>query len=196
MQTPHRAPEMRADVVVPLVSACVTAGLVLGAPVAVLTLWPVDQTAAGLTGAFLGLTAVLWLNERGALRRTLWAIETRTGKYLDRNGVVGPEPHLAVAQPAAAQAAVDRHVRNTECDATKAALVEFVKLIYRKGSTAENVLRIKPANRAQYLAWRSILINDLHLAEWRVPGNERSGWTMRTDEATALGVIKHHAFEV
>lgn len=91
--TPERQPSARADILVPLLSAVITAGLIVATPLSIMLLWPSNRWIAALVGLFFLLSLLAWWEERNVLRRTLWAVERHTGRDLDNDHQIGqPTP--------------------------------------------------------------------------------------------------------
>ncbi|HFD38520.1 MAG TPA: hypothetical protein ENJ31_01535 [Anaerolineae bacterium] len=101
---PARSASLGADVVVPLVQALITGGLLAG--VIAFLLWQVapdldGDPLAAWAGLALGISTLAWLVLLGQTRRLLWAVERAIAQDLDGDGAVGkpvppPPPTIRV----------------------------------------------------------------------------------------------------
>jgi len=163
--------------VVPLGQSLVTGALGAG-----LVVFGISELAPGWDGSglkvwaglSLAISAVAWGVLLGQTRRLLWAIETRTGLDLDRDGETGkPERRLPIVLNGAKIAAV-RQEQGRQAD--RDAFVAWLKLLPIQGTSLRDWER--DIGRATYNEYRDYLI-DHGLARWNST-DQRQGWTLTT----------------
>lgn len=180
---PARAAGLVPDLLVPLGQAVVTGALGAGLVVFAISELAPNWDGSGLkawAGLGLAIAAVAWGVLLGQTRRLLWAIETRTGLDLDRDGATGRPgvDRLLVLNGAK----LKKDKEDQQRQQATAEFQAFLKLLPIQGTS----LRVwaPDIGRAQYIEYRDWLL-DHGLARWnsyREDGtpNETQGWTLTT----------------
>jgi len=182
-QEPARPATFAADLLVPLGQA-VTSGLLLGGLAAFVANragyhdWPALWLGLGL-----GISAVAWLVLLGQHRRLLWAIETVTGKDLDKDGKTGkPAERLVIVNAPQAQ----EQSAKQERAARRSAFAAFVAALPTRGTDARTW---EPElGRQTYQEFRDTLIR-VGWAKLKGRGEKR-GWALAVPVADILARIE------
>lgn len=188
---PARPAGIVADVLVPMLQAGITGGLL--ASVVVITIGAVADLDGGVllqawAGLALAVCAVVWSLLLADTRRLLWAAERLTGRDLNNDGMTGkPAERLVVVNADKSGRAADQ-VENTE---RRSAFVRFVVAIPARGTAAR--VWEPDLGRARYQEYRDVLIR-LGWARWlSLDGagkpNERKGWALMVPVDTILDRI-------
>ena len=200
-ESPARAASFVSDVVVPIIQAAVTGGL--AALLVTIALCELFDWLGGIASLpaispwrlggvlWLAFSTMAWMVLLGQTRRLLWAKETRLGRDLDGDGVVGPPPKVQerVVIVNAGQAQAEAVRRGGAERASQFA--EFVAAI----PTAGTSLRAWEAElgRETYNDYRDALIR-LGWAAWKSTKrdgepNETKGWALTIDAGDILSRI-------
>lgn len=188
---PARPAGVVADVVVPMLQAGITGGLLAG--VVVIALGAVADLDGGdlfrLWAALaLAVCSAVWLALLQDTRRLLWAAERLTGRDLDGDRAVGkPEERLIVVNADKG----DQAAQEAEHAERRSAFVRFVMALPARGTEARTW---EPdLGRARYQEYRDVLIR-LGWARWlSLDGagkpNKRKGWALTVPVDTILDRI-------
>ncbi len=191
--TPTRVPRMESDFRVPMAQSLYTAfafGVMAG-----LMAWALEwswRVPVFVMGLSLGLS---WLWRLRLIDSLLWKVESITRTDISGDGAIGqPEPQVSytLANPAQARSTVAQQTRSQADSAKMLELQAFAHRCYTVG-TGRRAHNVNPGGSKMegYNASRGTLMR-LGLAEWKNPNNHNAGWTMTTDEATALETIARH----
>ena len=181
---PARAPELRADVLVPLCQALVS-GIVAGG------LWAGGAAALGADfwAVFIASVAIFggaaWFILLADHRRSLWVRERRESRDIDGDGHVG-EPQQSrppiLVNPYRGQ-------RAREADDRAALLETWAEFV--RGCAIDTTQRAweRRIGRDQYQEMRDALI-DSGWARWRNEADQRAGWELAADPETILAALR------
>lgn len=193
---PHRTPDLRADVGVPLTQAVATA-FVVGFLVGVLGYAGGRSDALKLAAVAFALTlAVSWLWRLGVVTSLLQVVEVITRHELTGDDHLGGPPeddgHALLVNPGQAREKAHRAERHRAQAEKLADLLTFWRACNVNG-TAERSHGIRPGTPAQdaFRAKRDLLMR-LGLARWANEANHNAGWKLTTSENEAVEILRDH----
>ena len=188
-ESPARAASFVSDVVVPIIQAAVTGGL--AALLVTIALCELFDWLGGIASLpvispwrlggvlWLAFSTMAWMVLLGQTRRLLWAKETRLGRDLDGDGVVGPPPKVQERVVIVNAGQAQRESVRRDGAARASQFAEFVAALPARGTAMDDWSEL---GRETYADYRDALIR-LGWAAWNstkkdgMP-NKKQGWAL------------------
>jgi hypothetical protein len=191
LMTPHRAPSVQSDFLVPFFQATTT-GFLVGTAIAAV-LWALAGSGFVKTSvvAVAVCSALAWLWRLAASHETLWRIERYMGD-LDGDGIrgrpePGPQQHILALNPYQGRQAQ----RSDELDRLRGEFVHFVMACAVDTSARRWE---KKLGRERYQQWRDVLIKSGY-GRWRNEDDPKGGWLLTANPQDVVRALQGRALD-